>query len=581
MHENYRLTRRDINKAILIIYQQVVYSPQRRLTLQTPNMSSHADHLDLDAGVRVASPLLYLSKELERTSFADRNALLEPSLTERECPPEMHERSSPIPPPKIPAIHILPDELMEAIFFQTQDDEVDAGFRRRTIASVCRKWRNLAISCRRLWYWVACVPKSAKSRDLLNLFVSRADGRIRELTLTDITLTDNGIDFRTLGQVLSPSTCEGIKGLIIQTREAHNVKNLAFWSLSLPNVEYIRVQMVESGNSDATLVIPTPFLLNFPKATKLELHDFMPAPDAASFTDDLPPVTTIELTRYNLGSLSDHVVSMLNCFPGVERLQLDGYIHPTPIHVGLPISMESITHLTFTISDIFGSAAAFRDTVHFPNLQYLGTLAYPIPDLGSSAFPYIKDFFVSQSTTKSLKTVRLILQPDPDDIHVPEKATTMTQQLGCLCYLKYVERLELDSDKYRDSVITTEFLEEVMNALEGLLCEPPQQATLFPSLTSIHFSAMRMLRHSRVLNFVRARNEVAEQTLDSLSRIESVSFEGCEAMSKEESRQLKELTKRMGPPGCESPARHQIPLLITDFNTPDHAGRIGQTQRSL
>jgi len=528
-------------------------------------MSNRDDYPDFDSGVRVASALLYLSKELEKTSLADRNALLEPSLTEPGCPPEMqHERSSPNLPPKIPAIHILPDELMEDIFFQTQDDEVDAGFRRRTIASVCRKWRNLAISCRRLWYWVACVPKSVKSRDLLKLFVSRADGRIRELTLTDITLTDNGVDFRTLGQVLSPSTCEGIKGLIIQTREAHNVKNLAFWSLSLPNVEYIRVQMVESGNSDATLVIPTPFLLNFPKATKLELHDFMPAPDAASFSDGLPPVTTIELTRYNLGSLSDHVVSMLKCFPAVERLQLDGYIHPTPIHLGLPIYMKNITHLTFTISDIFGSAAAFRDTVHFPNLQYLGTLAYPIPDLGSSAFPYIKDFFVSQSTTKSLKTVRLILQPDPDDIHVPEKATTMAQQLGCLCYLKYVERLELDSDKYRDTMITTEYLEQVLTALEGLLCGPPhaQTATLFPSLTSIHFSAMRMLRHSKVLDFVRARNEVAEQTLDSLSRIESVSFEGCEAMSKEESRQLKELTKRTGHPGCESPASHHRPLLI-------------------
>jgi hypothetical protein len=521
-------------------------------------MSYYADHPDLDSGVRVASALLYLSKELEKTSFADRNALLERSWTERECPRAMNERSSPGIPPRIPAIHMLPDELMEEIFFQTQDDEVDAGFRRRTIASVCRKWRNLAISCRRLWYWVACVPKSAKSRDLLRLFVSRAEGRIRELTLTDITLTDNGVDFRTLDQVLTPSTCEGIKGLIIQTREAHNVNNLAFWSLALPNVEYIRVQMVESGNSDADLVIPTPFLLNFPKATKLELHDFMPAPDAASFCDALPPVTTIELTRYNLGSLSDHVVSMLNCFPAVERLQLDGYIQPTPIHYGPPIYMHSITHLTFTISDIFGSAAAFRDTVHFPNLQYLGTLAYPIPDLGSSAFPFIKDFFLSQATTKSLKTVRLILQPDPDDIHVPEKATTMTQQLGCLCYLKYVERLELDSDKYRDSMITTEYLEQVLTALEGLLCELPQTETLFPSLTSIHFSAMRMLRHARVLDFVGARNEVAQQTLDGLSRIESVSFEGCEAMSKKESRLLRELTKRIGPPGCEFACRSSI-----------------------
>ena len=533
----------------------------------SPDLNNPADNPDFDSGLRVASALLYLSKELEKTSFADRNALLEPSLTERECPSEVQECSPPSIPPNIPAIHILPDELMEAIFFQTQDDEVDAGFRRRTIASVCRKWRNLAISCRRLWYWVACVPKSTKSRDLLKLFVSRADSRIRELTLTDITLTDNGVDFRTLGQVLSPETCEGIKGLIIQTREAQNVNNLAFWSLSLPNVEYIRVQMVESGNSDADLVIPTPFLLNFPKATKLELHDFMPAPSAASVADGLPPVTTIELTRYNLGSLSDHVVSMLNCFPAVQRLQLDGYIHPTPIHFGPPIYMKSITHLTFTISDIFGSAAAFRDTVHFPNLQYLGTLAYPIPDLGSSAFPYIKDFFVSQSTTKTLKTVRLILQPDLDDKYIPGKTTTMAQQLGCLCYLKYVERLELDSDKYRDSVITPEYLEQVLTALEGLLCELPQTATLFPSLSSIHFSAMRMLQHSRVLDFVRARNEVAGQRPDSLSCIESVSFEGCEAMSKEESRQLKELTERMGPPGCESPAGHQRLLLILILQT--------------
>jgi len=142
----------------------------------------------------------------------------------------------------------------------------------------------------------------------------------------------------------------------------------------------------------------------------------------------------------------------------------------------------------------------------------------------------------------------------------------MAQQLGCLCYLKFVERLELDSDKYRDSVITPQYLEQVLTALEGLLCELPQTATLFPSLSSVHFSAMRMLRHSRVLNFVRARNELAEQLaeqrLESLSCIESVSFEGCEAMSKEESRQLKELTTRMGPPGY-------------------HAGRIGQTQRSL
>jgi len=516
----------------------------------------------MDSGVRVASALLYLSTELEKTSFADRDALLEPPLAEPRCLPRKPQLSSPSTPPTIPAIHILPDELMEEIFFQTQDDEVDAGFRRRTIASVCRKWRNLAISCRRLWYWVACVPKSVKSRDLLELFVSRADGRIRELTLTDITLTDNGVDFRTLDQVLSPSTCEGIKGLIIQTREAHNVNNLAFWRLSLPNVEYIRVQMVESGNNNADLVIPTRFLLKFPKATKLELHDFMPAPDAASVCDRLPPVTAIELTRYSLGSLSDHVVSMLKCFPAVERLQLDGYIQPTPIHYGPPIYMRGITHLTFTISDIFGSAAAFRDTVHFPNLQYLGTLAYPIPDLGTSAFPFIKDFFVSQSNTKSLKTVRLILQPDPDDIQVPEKATTMAQQLGCLCYLKHVERLELDSDKYREIMITTEYLEQVLTALEGLLCKLPQAETLFPSLTSIHFSAMRMLRHPRVLGVVRARNEIAEQMLDSLSRIESVSFDGCEAMSKEQSRQLIDLTKRVGPPGCESPASHRRLLLI-------------------
>jgi len=517
---------------------------------------------DVDSSVRVASALLYLSKEFEKTSFADRDALLEPSLAQCECPPEEPAVSPPSITPALPAIHILPDELMEEIFFQTQDDEVDAGFRRRTIASVCRKWRNLAISCRRLWYWVACVPKSVKSRDLLKLFVSRAEGRIRELTLTDITLTDNGVDFRTLDRVLSPSTCEGVKGLIIQTRDAHNVNNLEFWRLSLPNVEYIRVQMVESGNSNSGLVIPTSFLLKFPKATKLELHDFMPAPDAASFCDRLPPVTTIELTRYSLGSLSDRVVSMLSCFPAVQHLQLDGYIQPTPIHYGFPIYMRSITHLTFTISDIFGSAAAFRDTVHFPNLQYLGTLAYPIPDLGTSAFPFIKDFFISQSNTKSLKTVRLILQPDPNDIHVPEKATTMAQQLGCLCYLKYVERLELDSDKYRDSMITTEYLEQVLTALEGLLCKLPQTESLFPSLSSIRFSAMRMLRHARVLDFVKARNEIAEQTLDGLSRIESVSFEGCEAMSKEESRQLNALTKRMGPPGCESPPSDRILLLI-------------------
>lgn len=517
---------------------------------------------DVDSGVRVASALLYLSNEFEKTSFADRNALREPSLAQYRSPPEMPELSSPSIMPGFPAIHILPDELMEEIFFQTQDDEVDAGFRRRTIASVCRKWRNLAISCRRLWYWVACVPKSVKSRDLLKLFVSRAEGRIRELTLTDITLTDNGVDFRTLDRVLSPSTCEGVKGLIIQTREADNVNNLEFWRLSLPNVEYIRVQMVESGNSNAELVVPTPFLLKFPKATKLELHDFMPSPDAASFCDRLPPVTTIELTRYSLGSLSDHVVSMLNCFPAVENLQLDGYIQPNPIHRGLPVYMRSITHLTFTISDIFGSAAAFRDTVHFPNLQYLGTLAYPIPDLGDSAFPFIKDFFVSQSATKSLKTVRLILQPDPNDIHLPEKATTMAQQLGCLCYLKYVERLELDSDKYRDSVITTEYLEQILTALEGLLCTLPKNESLFPSLSSIHFSAMRMLRHPRILNFVKARNKIAEQTLDGLSRIESVTFEGCEAMSKEQSKQLNDQTKRMGPPGCESPPSSDRILLL-------------------
>jgi hypothetical protein len=519
-------------------------------------LNCRADCPELDSSARVASALLYLSKELEKTSFADQSALPEPSLTDHECAPERLQTSSPNTPHTLPPIHILPDELMEEIFFQTQDDEVDAGFRRRTLASVCRKWRNLAISCRRLWYWVACVPKSVKSRDLLRLFVSRAEGRIRELTLTDITLTDNGVDFRTLNEVLSPSTCEGIKGLIIQTREAHNVSNLAFWRLSLPNVEYIRVQMVESGNNNADLVIPTPFLLNFPRANKLELHDFMPAPDAASLSNCLPPVTTIELTRYNLGSLSDHVVSMLNCFPAVERLQLDGYIQPTPIHYGPPIFMRNITHLTFTVSDIFGSAAAFRDTVHFPNLQYLGTLAYPIPDLGTSAFPFIRDFFVSQSNTKSLKTVRMILQPDPEDIHIPEKATTMDQQLGCLCYLKYVERLELDSDKYRDSLITTEYLEQVLTALEGLLCKLPQTETLFPSLTSLHFSAMRMLRHPRVLDFVRARNEVAEQTLDSMSRIESVSFDGCEAMSLDALMQLNQLTQRMGPPGCESPSSH-------------------------
>lgn len=405
----------------------------------------------------------------------------------------------------------LHSDLLRLVFDHCQS-ESDYRMNMRTnirLSSVCRAWRFTACTSKHLWSDIHLNPHDAAGLLIINTFMERANTYLNlhvDDRFTQVLLIAN--KFSQIDLPFSRVQCLQIDKSYLESYS---------WPLEMPSVTQLIIVQAKQVHSEV--------LQSFPSLQSLELNA-VKLNFRNSFT--LPKLTMIKWER-----AADNPHSLANLLKHAPNLETLSY-HTSapselpPAEVAFP-PLDALVQLEFSFPGLDNSTRSMlRSDIHLSSIRHLllwwTDLCNPVDG----------DFFLRYKDATSLKSLTIKLGFGLKDSEIEESLTSFSvlhdlQHIAHLLVDVPRRHNYIDQDKYE----YTEFPQQFTVALCTLLSTCDHDP-VFPKLQTISFTGYIQPPITSLIQLASARRKASLSCPDTISCIQSFTFNCPEPLTVEE-----------------------------------------------
>lgn len=405
----------------------------------------------------------------------------------------------------------LHSDLLRQVFDHCQS-ESDYRMNMRTnirLSSVCRAWRFTACTSRHLWSDIHLNPDDTAGLHIINTFLERANTHLNlhvDYRFTHGLRNTNGFSLEDLP--LSRVQCLRIDESCLDSYS---------WPLEMPSVTQLVILRSKMVHSE--------ILRSFPGLQSLELNT-VKLEFRSLFI--LPKLTMIKWE-----SAADNPHSLANLLKHAPNLETLSYHTSYPSN--LPLAevafppLDALVQLEFPFPGLDNSTRSMlRSDIHLSSIRHLllwwTDLCNPVDG----------DFFIRYKDATSLKSLTIKLWVGLNDIEIEESLTSFS----VLHHLQHIAHLLVDVTRrhnYRDQdgYEYTEFPQQFTVALCNLLSACDHDP-VFPKLQTISFAGYVQPPITSLIQLASARRKASLSCPDTISCIQSFTFNCPEPLTVEE-----------------------------------------------
>ena len=410
----------------------------------------------------------------------------------------------------------LPSDILSEIFAHSQSHCQSDGNHLMNmknnirLSSVCRAWRTTACSSGRLWSDIYLDPFDGDELRVIDTFLKRAntclnlcvDGRFWDQT--------NGAS---LGFWLTDFPFWRVQRLWINLEHSYTQNGLVMWPLEMQSVIHLVIY-----TNEACEEVHGDVLRSFPSLQSLELagvylqfQTFFP----------LPKLTMIGWAIYGIRADDPHsLANLMKCAPNLESLSFEG---STVFEIDLPLAevafppLDALIQLEFPFPRLNASIhALLRSDVQLPSIQHL-LLSWDRSPIAVDSGLFVR---YRSATALNKLTIRLSHNLDDNDT---EKNLASFQHLQHVAHL-LIEAPDFSRDK--NSEYIQQFIVRLSNFLSNELG--------FPRLQQIGFAGYIWPPITALIQLTSARRRASLSCSDTISCIQSFTFDCVEPLTVEE-----------------------------------------------